>query len=271
MGRRWGRFCRAAALSVATAWGASVLPAAAQVTDGEALVNRDVEVRVAPSPDAAVVRSLSKGQTVSVYGTPRRTAFAWIGRGGQILGYIPIDSIDPVWSAREVVESVALVDRRFVDAGGQLMGTHVVAAAVGSGRQGFPRGSIVKVEAIDGGMAQVSADGRRGSKVPVEALRPIIGVRQNYPSIAGDAPNFYLSKLGDYVSPTEANAAWTTELSFVAERQSQATPFIYPTVRKGTLSYSVATGPLARADAEALCIYASRRGRDCYLVEVGLY
>ncbi|WP_207476310.1 hypothetical protein [Arenibaculum pallidiluteum] len=278
MGRRRNGFgFRQAAVFAVAALTAAAAPAAvclAQAQDGDALLNRDVEVRVAPHPEAAVVRKLAKGQTVAVFGMPRRTDFVWIGRAGQSLGYVPAETLDPVWSDRPVEEEVALIDRRQVGESGQLPGTHVVAKAVGSGRQGLARGAVVRVESVSGGVAQVSGGagkGAKGTKVPLDSLRPIVGVRQDFPGISGEAPSYYLSKLGNYVGAAEAEAAWRGELAFVAERQAQATPFIYPTVRNGRLSYSVASGPLTRADAEALCIYASRRGRDCTLVRVDIY
>ncbi len=235
------------------------------------ILNRDVQLRVAPNAEAAVVRTLSKGQTVSFLGSPRRTGFALIGRGGQSLGYVPLDSLDPLWGARTAEETVALVDGRFVDRDGRLAGTHVVGRAIGSGKQAFPRGSVVKVESVDGRSVHVSAGAGKATKVPVDALQPIIGVRQGYPGISGEAPSFFLSKLGEYPSPAEANAAWSGELAFVAERQPQGTLFVYPSVQGGKLTYGAASGPFARADAEALCIYAARRGRDCSLVQVDLY
>jgi hypothetical protein len=271
MDHRVGSICRA----VLCIWMIVVAPFAqpvwAEALDGEVILNRDVEVHIAPSADSPVVRKMSHGQTVSFLGKPRRTAFAWIARNGLSLGYVPIDSLDPIWSARAVDEQVALIDRRFVDEQGRLAGSHVVAREIGSNKQGLPRGSIVSVQSVDGRMAQISSKPGRGTKVPVDALQPIIGVRQSYSEIPGEAQVLYLSKFGEYLSPAEAASSWHGELAFLSEWQPGSQPFIYPTYGKPTRSYSIAIGPFSRAAAETLCIRVARRGRDCFLVQVSIY
>ena len=62
---------------------------------GEVVLNRDIEVRIGPSEDARIVMTLKQGKALNALGTPRGTYWTEIAIGGQPIGYVPADSLDP--------------------------------------------------------------------------------------------------------------------------------------------------------------------------------
>lgn len=92
-------------LAVALAWAgliAAAPPARAQSPvaigaplTGEVVLNRDIEVRIGPSEDARIVMTLKQGKALNALGTPRGTYWTEVAIGGQPIGYVPADSLDP--------------------------------------------------------------------------------------------------------------------------------------------------------------------------------
>lgn len=92
-------------LAVALAWAglfAATPPARAQSPvaigaplTGEVVLNRDIEVRIGPSEDARIVMTLKQGKALNALGTPRGTYWTEVAIGGQPIGYVPADSLDP--------------------------------------------------------------------------------------------------------------------------------------------------------------------------------
>ncbi|MCM8732658.1 SH3 domain-containing protein [Azospirillum sp. A1-3] len=62
---------------------------------GEVVLNRDIEVRIGPSEDARIVTTLKQGKALNALGTPRGTYWTEVAIGGQPIGYVPADSLDP--------------------------------------------------------------------------------------------------------------------------------------------------------------------------------
>lgn len=62
---------------------------------GEVVLNRDIEVRIGPSEDARIVMTLKQGKALNALGTPRGTYWTEVAIGGQPIGYVPADSLDP--------------------------------------------------------------------------------------------------------------------------------------------------------------------------------
>ncbi|WP_035693791.1 SH3 domain-containing protein [Azospirillum halopraeferens] len=63
---------------------------------GEVVLNRDVEVRIAPDQNARIVQTLKRGRALNALGTPRGTTWTQVAIGGSPIGYVPMDSLDPV-------------------------------------------------------------------------------------------------------------------------------------------------------------------------------
>lgn len=62
---------------------------------GEVVLNRDVEVRIGPSENARILRTMKKGAALNALGTPRGTSWTEVAIGGRPIGYVPADSLDP--------------------------------------------------------------------------------------------------------------------------------------------------------------------------------
>lgn len=67
---------------------------------GEVVLNRDVEVRIAPNENARIVMTLDEGKPLNALGTPRGTSWTQVAIGGQPIGYVPADSLDPALAVR---------------------------------------------------------------------------------------------------------------------------------------------------------------------------
>ncbi len=76
------------------AWAQSPVAIGAPLT-GEVVLNRDIEVRIGPSEDARIVMTLKQGKALNALGTPRGTYWTEVAIGGQPIGYVPADSLDP--------------------------------------------------------------------------------------------------------------------------------------------------------------------------------
>ena len=101
---RIGTRARAAALrlalAAATLWFAPEAGAQSPVAigaplTGEVVLNRDIEVRIGPNEDARIVMTLKRGKALNALGTPRGTSWTEVAIGGQPIGYVPADSLDP--------------------------------------------------------------------------------------------------------------------------------------------------------------------------------
>lgn len=67
---------------------------------GEVVLNRDVEVRIAPNENARIIMTLEKDKPLNALGTPRGTTWTQVAIGGQPIGYVPADSLDPALAVR---------------------------------------------------------------------------------------------------------------------------------------------------------------------------
>nr|WP_295836153.1 SH3 domain-containing protein [uncultured Azospirillum sp.] len=86
--------CAGIAASPSPAWAQSPVAIGAPLT-GEVVLNRDIEVRIGPSEDARIVMTLKQGKALNALGTPRGTYWTEVAIGGQPIGYVPADSLDP--------------------------------------------------------------------------------------------------------------------------------------------------------------------------------
>lgn len=67
---------------------------------GEVILNRDIEVRLAPHETSRILRTLRRGQSLNALDTPRGTSWTLIAIGGQPIGYVPSDALDPALMRR---------------------------------------------------------------------------------------------------------------------------------------------------------------------------
>lgn len=83
----------------ALASGQSPVATGAPLT-GEVVLNRDVEVRAGPSQEARILRTLQGGKPLNALDTPRGTGWTLVAIGGQPIGYVPADALDPALLVR---------------------------------------------------------------------------------------------------------------------------------------------------------------------------
>ena len=244
---------------------------------GETILNRDVDVLVSADADSRVVMSLPKGKIVAAFGTPRRTAWTQIGLGGRDIGYVPSDSLDSIFIAREVSGRAAVVSRqRWTFPNGTLRGTHVLtdkAAGMeirdGKKREAkLERGAVMSLLDLQDGKARLSSDSIASITLPPDRLAPIIGVHDYDFSGSGPARNFYAARIGDYLTPVEAEHAWTDFIAAAGQQYAPYTRFIYPMIGRNAVTFALAFGPLDRQGVNNMCVALAQRMLDCWVVEV---
>ena len=273
-------------LAVTLGWPAvAPAPAAAQggpnlgkPQTGETILNRDVDVLVSASADSRVVMSLPKGKVVAAFGTPRRMpSWTQIGLGGRDIGYVPSDSLDSIFIAREVSGRAAVVGRqRWTFPSGTLRGTHVLTepAAGMEMRDGkkreakLERGAVLSLLDVQDGKARLSSDSIASITLPPERLAPIIGVHDYDFSGSGPARNFYAARIGDYLTPVEAEHAWTDFIAAAGQQYAPYTRFVYPVIGRSAVTFALAFGPLDRQGVNNMCVALAQRMLDCWVVEV---
>ena len=244
---------------------------------GETILNRDVDVLVSADADSRIVMSLPKGKIVAAFGTPRRTAWTQIGLGGRDIGYVPSDSLDSIFIAREVSGRAAVVSRqRWTFSNGTLRGTHVLTdnAAGMEIRDGkkweakVERGAVMSLLDLQDGKARLSSDSIASITLPPDRLAPIIGVHDYDFSGSGPARNFYAARIGDYLTPVEAEHAWTDFIAAAGQQYAPYTRFIYPLIGRNAVTFALAFGPLDRQGVNNMCVALAQRMLDCWVVEV---
>jgi hypothetical protein len=245
---------------------------------GETILNRDVDVLVSADADSRVVMSLPKGKVVAAFGTPRRMpSWTQIGLGGRDIGYVPTDSLDSIFIAREISGRAAVVGRqRWTFPSGTLRGTHVLTepAAGMEMRDGkkreakLERGAVLSLLDVQDGKARLSSDSIASITLPPDQLAPIIGVHDYDFSAGGPARNFYAARIGDYLTPVEAENAWTDFIAAAGPQYAPYTRFIYPLIGRNTVTFALAFGPLDRQGVNNICVALAQRMQDCWVVEV---
>jgi hypothetical protein len=244
---------------------------------GETILNRDVDVLVSADAGSRIVMSLPKGKIVAAFGTPRRTAWTQMGLGGRDIGYVPSDSLDSIFIAREVSGRAAVVSRqRWTFPSGTLRGTHVLidnAAGMeirdGKKREAkLERGAVMSLLDLRDGKARLSSDSIASITLPPDRLAPIIGVHDYDFSGSGPARNFYAARIGDYLTPVEAEHAWTNFIAAAGQQYAPYTRFIYPLIGRSAVTFALAFGPLDRQGVNNMCVALAQRMLDCWVVEV---
>jgi len=272
--------------------------------EGPVVLNRDVEVRIGPSQDARIIMTMKSGRAVNALGTPRGTTWTQIAIGGQPVGYVPADSLDPVYVPRPVPVAPpppkaeassdkngkttpdlprrgvgALVPRAAWEAAapaptaGYVVATRAVRATEvldARKRVGFTlkKGQVVALAGIEQGRAELSVPGR--GKV-VADLDGFLGVASPYPLPGEPAlPSgpVYAVKLGEYLSYAEGLRAWAEFTGGPGTQYRERPAMVWPVFREGRVNWTMAIGPFSRLQIDTACSTLAQRGRDCSVIEL---
>lgn len=273
--------------------------------EGPVVLNRDVEVRIGPNQDARIVMTMQSGRAVNALGTPRGTTWTQIAIGGQPVGYVPADSLDPVYVPRQVPVAPAppkaaapkdagkgaetpdaprrgtgaLVPRAAWEAAapapgaGYLVATRAVRATeiVDSRKQvAFPirKGQVVALAALDQGRAELSVPGRARVMADLDGF---LGVASPYPLPgvpALPAGPIYAIKLGEYASYGEGLRAWAEFTGGTGTQYRDRPPMVWPVFADGRAVWTMAIGPFSRLQIDTACTTLAQRGRECAVIEL---
>lgn len=265
-----------AAVLAAGALSLSAPPALAQaVTAGEALLEREVEVRLSPDAAAPATATLAKGSVVMALGAPRGRPFTEIVAADGGVGYVPSDVLRSIYAPRRPTGTVALVSRARWAPDGILRGSHVARrAATGTGVRDGKRatikvepGTVLSLLDMQAGKPRLASDAVASVTLDPDALLPIAGVH-DYAFGRADA-GLLLARLGEHADPAGARAAWD-RLSAAIPLLARHAPFVFPAPGDPT-RFTLAFGPLDRRGAEATCTALAQRLVDCWLLDVAVY
>ncbi len=274
---------------------------------GEVVLNRDIEVRIGPSEDARIVMTLKQGKALNALGTPRGTFWTEIAIGGQPIGYVPADSLDPALMvtgrpavggeaprpARPTADgkpgeappsgrSAAVVPRDAWDRAAQTPGQGYVVAAKPVGatefldnkkRRSFTlrKGDVVGVIGIASGQATLALPAGTRAVAPVDGL---VGVVAPYP-LPGMPPiepgMLYGAKLGEYVSYGEGLRAWKEFTAGPGSAYRDLPPMVWPVFKGSRTLYDMGIGPFTRLQVDTACGTLAQRGLDCTVIELDTF
>ena len=271
--------------------------------EGPVVLNRDVEVRIGPNQDARIISTMKAGRAVNALGTPRGTSWTQIAIGGMPVGYVPADSLDPVYAPRSVPVApaasakAAQADKDGKPAAPPRRGTGALVpraaweAAAPAPAQGYvvatraikatevldsrkrvglmlKKGQVVALSGITEGRAELAMPGRAKVVADVDGL---LGVASPYP-LAGDpalpAGSVYAVKLGEYASYADGVRAWTEFANGPGTQYRERPPMVWPVFREGRVAFEVGVGPYTRVQIDTACTTLAQRGRDCAIIEL---
>ncbi|MBP2296655.1 SH3 domain-containing protein [Azospirillum rugosum] len=293
-------------LATATLWFAPGAMAQSPVAigaplTGEVVLNRDIEVRIGPNEDARIVMTLSRGKALNALGTPRGTSWTEVAIGGQPIGYVPADSLDPALMVARPVSTAgggaraakpgepavhhrnaAVVPRASweiaaqVPAQGYVVATQPIAATEildSKKRRGFTlrKGDVLGVIDASNGRATLSMPGRAKAVAMVDGL---VGVVAPYP-LPGMPPlepgPLYAARLGEYVSHAEGLRAWQEFTAGAGSAYRDLPPMVWPVFRGPRTTYDMGLGPFTRTQVDNVCGALAQRGRDCWVIELDTF
>jgi hypothetical protein len=271
---------------------------------GEVILNRDIEVRIGPSEDARIVMTMKQGRALNALGTPRGTFWTEVAIGGQPIGYVPADSLDPALmvTGRPAVggegpkpakpaadgkpadapytgRTAAVVPRAAWDKAAQTPGQGYVVAAKpisatefvsAKKRRPFTlrKGDVVAVISVANGQATLALPAGTRAVAPVDGL---VGVVAPYP-LPGMPPiepgMLYGAKLGQYVSYSEGMRAWKEFTAGPGSAYRDLPPMVWPVFKGGRTLYDLGVGPFTRLQVDTACGTLAQRGLDCTVIEL---
>ncbi|MBP2310326.1 SH3 domain-containing protein [Azospirillum melinis] len=297
--------CAGTVAATPPAWAQSPVAIGAPLT-GEVVLNRDIEVRIGPSEDARIVMTLKQGKALNALGTPRGTYWTEIAIGGQPIGYVPADSLDPALmvTGRPAIggegprpsrpaanqpadappphRSAAVVPRAawdkaaqtpaegYVVAAGPISATEILANRK---RRSFTlrKGDVVALIGAADGEATLALPAGTRALAPVQGL---VGVAAPYP-LPGMPPvepgMLYGIKLGEYVSYAEGLRAWKEFTAGPGSAYRDLPAMVWPVFRKGRLLYEVGVAPFTRLQVDTACGTLAQRALDCTVIELDTF
>lgn len=276
-------------------WAQSPVQIGAPLT-GEVVLNRDAEVRIAPNENGRIVMTLEKGKPLNALGTPRGTTWTQVAIGGQPIGYVPADSLDPALAVRplnlppaprraanDVVSptaSAALAPKAAWDRAqsAQAKGYVAVLADVAGPPPKDPKkpkgpalrkGEVAGLLDVVGNEAQLLAPGGVRVTAPLGGM---IGVISGYP-LPGQSPlgvgPIYAARLGEYISYAEGRRAWDMFIRSPAGGEFRdRPPMVWPMLRGETLTYQMGLGPFNAGELDNVCPLLAQRGYACTILEL---
>ncbi|WP_042702946.1 SH3 domain-containing protein, partial [Azospirillum sp. B506] len=263
---------------------------------------------IGPGEDARIVMTLKQGKALNALGTPRGTYWTEVAIGGQPIGYVPADSLDPALmvTGRPAVggegprppkpgssasppadappphRSAAVVPRAawdkaaqtpaegYVVAAGPISATEILANRK---RRGFTlrKGDVVALIGAANGEATLALPAGTRALAPVQGL---VGVVAPYP-LPGMPPvepgMLYGIKLGEYVSYAEGLRAWKEFTAGPGSAYRDLPPMVWPVFRKGRLLYEVGVAPFTRLQVDTACGTLAQRALDCTVIELDTF
>lgn len=267
---------------------------------GEVVLNRDVEVRIGPNENARIVMTLDKGKPLNALGTPRGTTWTQVAIGGQPIGYVPADSLDPALAVRPLplppaakrpaagsgpasispTAAAALAPKAAWDRAqnAQAKGYVAVLEDVAGPPPKDPkkakgpvlrRGEVAGLLDVEGEEARLIAPGGARAATP---LRNLVGVISGYP-LPGQSPlgvgPIYAAKLGEYVTYAEGRRAWEVFVRGPAGGEFRdRPPMVWPNLRSDPVTYQIGIGPFSAAEMDNICPALAQRGFACVIIEL---
>jgi hypothetical protein len=267
---------------------------------GETVLNRDVEVRIAPNENGRIVMTLDKGKPLNALGTPRGTSWTQVAVGGQPIGYVPADSLDPALAVRPL--QLPAPPRRAPGAGpaGYISPTAAAAlapkAAWDRAQSPQAKGYVLLLDDVQGpppkdpkkpkgpalrrgdvaGLLDVAGDQARliapgGARVEAP-LSKMMGVMSGYP-LPGQSPlgvgPIYAARLGEYIDYAEGRRAWDVFVRGPAGGEFRdRPPMVWPMLRGDTLTYQMGIGPFSAGELDNICPTLAQRGFACAIIEL---
>lgn len=298
-------FTFAVALAATAVLAPSAVPAQSPVQigaplTGEVVLNRDVEVRIAPNENGRIVMTLDKGKPLNALGTPRGTTWTQVAVGGQPIGYVPADSLDPALAVRPL--QLPAPPRRAPGAGPSTYVSPTAAAALAPkaawdrAQSAQAKGYVVLLEDIQGpppkdpkkpkgpalrrgdvaGLLDTAGDQARliapgGARVEAP-LSKMMGVMSGYP-LPGQSPlgvgPIYAARLGEYIDYAEGRRAWDMFVRGPAGGEFRdRPPMVWPMLRGDTLTYQMGVGPFSAGELDNICPTLAQRGFACAIIEL---
>lgn len=154
--------------------------------EGEAVLNRDVEVRIQPREDARIIMTLKEGKRLNALDTPRGTTWTKVAIGGQPIGYVPWDALDPAFVITGVEREEKAEQRRAAaadKAAAKEAGKETPAAA-GTGGALVPLDAWTRAVSSNGGAGMpvrgymVATRNLKATLPSVETKKPTVALRK---------------------------------------------------------------------------------------------
>lgn len=266
---------------------------------GDAVLNRDIEVRVAPSENARILSTLGQGDRVEALDTPRGLGWTRIGKGGVPLGFIPKDALDavPVPPVRapakpptrapaappaaspgknaptDADRRVAIVPRATLSVLGEGNVGALVATRNITVREKLPggktrsttirKGQAVGLAAVRGETLEVVIPGGAAAETSWTGWLGVGAVR---PDPAPGGP-LVMGLLGEYTSFEEGTASVRAFVAGPGSAWRDGPPLLWPVFRSGRVAWRAAVGPMSPVELDRACSVLTRRGDDCRVIE----